>query len=71
MFMQSTGKWVLPVVLLLALAAGPVHAGEPKIVVKETTHDFGTVRQGWVLTHVFTFTNTGNDTLFIRKVAAG
>ena len=40
---------------------GPVAALE----FEETTFDFGTVEQGGTVTHVFTFTNTGNQPLII------
>jgi hypothetical protein len=52
--------------LLAGLAAG---GGAPKITFKETTWDFGKVKQGEAAVHEFVFTNEGNDTLTIEKVS--
>ncbi len=47
-------------------------SGEPpKISFKETTKDFGKVRQGEELKTEFSFTNTGKGELLIEKVKAG
>ncbi len=43
----------------------------PKIVFKETEHDFGTEISGAELKHTFSFKNEGEGTLFIEKVKAG
>lgn len=40
----------------------------PKIVFKEESWDFGSVKQGKVLTHVFVFKNEGDKTLKIDRV---
>ena len=40
-----------------------------KIHFNETTHDFGKVKEGDTLSHVFTVTNTGKDPLFIFKIS--
>ncbi|HEU4717063.1 MAG TPA: DUF1573 domain-containing protein, partial [Bacteroidia bacterium] len=43
-------------------------ANAPVITFDETTHDFGTVVQGTVVTHEFRFTNTGKTPLVITNV---
>ena len=40
----------------------------PKLVMKETSHDFGKVPRGPELQYNFKFTNKGNATLVIEKV---
>jgi len=40
----------------------------PKIKLKENSWDFGRVKQGKILTHIFIFNNTGNAPLVIKKV---
>lgn len=35
---------------------------------EEATHDFGTIKEGEIVTHVFTFTNTGDEVLFLTNV---
>ncbi len=59
----------IPVCLLLA---GPLISSEqgPKIIFQEEIKDFGKVNQGDVLTHIFVFTNQGNENLEIKKVDA-
>jgi hypothetical protein len=37
---------------------------------KETEYDFGTIKQGDVVDHTFTFTNTGNSPLVIESASA-
>ena len=51
---------------LVSLASA---AGTPKIKFKETTWDFGKIKQGEVASHEFVFTNEGDDTLTIEKVS--
>jgi len=42
----------------------------PLVEFDQTTFDFGTTSQDKVIEHVFTLTNTGKSTLYIRKIAA-
>ena len=42
----------------------------PRVAFDRTSHDFGTIPQGKVVTTEFTFTNTGQSTLNIRKTKA-
>ncbi len=37
---------------------------------KEETHDFGTLKEGPVATHIFEFTNVGNEPLIIQNASA-
>jgi hypothetical protein len=48
------------------LASG---AAAPKVKFKETTWNFGKVKQGELLTHEFVFVNEGDGTLVIKKVS--
>ena len=43
-------------------------ANGPKMVLAEETFNFGTIKQGEVIEHDFTFKNDGKETLEIRKV---
>ena len=40
----------------------------PALEVKEDYFDFGDIKQGAVVEHVFEFTNTGDSTLLLQKV---
>ncbi len=40
----------------------------PVLIFSETSYDFGTIRKDTVVTHIFTFSNMGTDTLFIKRV---
>lgn len=42
----------------------------PVMTFKETEYDFGTIKQGKVVDHTFTFTNTGNSPLVIESASA-
>jgi hypothetical protein len=59
---------------VLALAAALISAeaipatGQPKIKFKETSWNFGRVKQGELLSHEFIFSNEGDATLIIQKV---
>jgi hypothetical protein len=53
----------------LLFTGEPLLAGkEAKIKFNEESWDFGNVKQGKILTHVFVFQNTGNSPLLINKV---
>ncbi len=43
----------------------------PKISFNELHHDFGRVKQGSTVEHVFTFRNIGEGVLKIKKLKAG
>ena len=62
------------VMLLLTLGAIFVYeaqAGEPKILIPETTFDFGLVPAGSVVSHHYLVRNMGTDTLKIKSVSPG
>ncbi len=42
----------------------------PVISFKETEHDFGTIKDGEVVNHTFTFTNTGKSPLIIESATS-
>lgn len=54
--------------LLVFAQQAPKAAFGPVLTLKETSHDFGDIRQGDVVEHVFEFTNTGNEPLIIQDV---
>lgn len=45
-------------------------ANAPDIQVSETNHDFGTAKNGDILTHTFKITNNGKSNLILHKVKA-
>lgn len=45
-----------------------VSDGTPRIQFEEITYDFGQVREGIKVTHVYTFKNVGTDTLVIGEI---
>jgi hypothetical protein len=51
-------------------AATPANPNAPTMSFKETVYDFGTVKQGEVINHTFTFTNTGKEPLIIENASA-
>jgi hypothetical protein len=54
----------VPVEEVIAPPVGPT----TEISFTETTFDFGTIEEGTVVTHVFTFTNAGNEPLILTDV---
>jgi hypothetical protein len=62
----------IPFLLILAclLFSGvSIFAGQgPKIKFREESKDFGKMKQGKVLTHIFIFKNEGDETLVINRV---
>ena len=59
---------VIAVAAVLAAVSLWAQAGKPRAVFKETTHDFGKVKQGDVVTHEFAFKNDGSAPLVVEKV---
>ena len=50
------------------LSADLVKDGKkPKMTFTETSHDFGTITDGEIVTHTFEFTNTGEGDLIISE----
>ena len=64
--MRKTGS----VVLLMMFAIGSALMAAPQIHVDNENYDFGEVREGSVVTHVFTLSNTGDEPLVISDVWA-
>lgn len=62
----------IPLFLVLAcllLSGSFMFAGKgPKIKFREEAKDFGKMKQGKVLTHIFVFKNEGDETLVINRV---
>lgn len=52
------------------VAAPSANPNAPVMSFKETVYDFGTVKQGEVINHTFTFTNTGKEPLVIENASA-
>jgi len=63
-------KKVLPAIIVFCLAIAAAAYGSPKIHVEESTYDFGSILEGFAVTHVFTIENTGDEVLEIERVAA-
>jgi hypothetical protein len=64
----------LMALLLLLITVSPAVSEEqrlPKAVVLEKRFDFGTVREGDIITHSFKIANQGEDTLTIARVQPG
>ena len=69
MLMKKTRILMLVVAAVAITAAG--YAGElpgPRIYVKESHFDFGTVRPGAQPEHIFEIKNVGNEVLDIQRV---
>jgi hypothetical protein len=70
---RRTAFVILAAIAVLAPAAArPSAAGgarEPRIKFQQATWDFGKIKQGDIASHEFVFTNEGDDTLKIEKVA--
>jgi rhodanese-related sulfurtransferase len=63
-------KKALPAIIVFCLAIAGAAYGSPKIHVEEPIYDFGSVLEGFAVTHAFTLRNTGSETLEIYRVAA-
>jgi hypothetical protein len=59
---------LIPVAVLLFASAAVAQAKKPRAVYDATSHDFGKVKQGEVVTHEFVFKNEGEAVLVIEKV---
>ena len=59
---------VTPVTTLFAIV--DVAVGVPKFTFNEEEHNFGDIRDGDIVSHVFRFTNTGDAPLIISKATA-
>ncbi len=62
------GAVIVPVAALLFASGALAQAKKPRAVFKATTHDFGKIKQGDVVSHEFVFKNEGDATLVIDKV---
>ncbi|MBN1633114.1 MAG: DUF1573 domain-containing protein [Ignavibacteria bacterium] len=64
------GLAIIAVIMVFAINNSNVSAYQkgPKIIFKETVHDFGKVPQGPSLQYNFKFTNKGNSTLRIERI---
>ncbi|MGZ5487442.1 MAG: DUF1573 domain-containing protein [Candidatus Aminicenantales bacterium] len=62
-----SGAVIAAAAVLLAAAAW-AQAPKPRAVFKETSHDFGKVKQGDVVSHEFVFKNEGGAPLLVEKV---
>ncbi len=61
---------VVALLLMLAIAAfSQAATGTPKLVIKETEHNFGEIKKGVNATYTFTFKNEGKADLEIKRVA--
>lgn len=63
-------KKILPCILFFILSLEIFCSAKSIILFEKTVHDFGKVNKESVLKHVFTFKNTGKDTLVIERVNA-
>jgi hypothetical protein len=54
---------------VLVVAASALADGQPKIKFKESSWNFGKLKQGEAVSHEFVFTNEGDSTLIIKRVA--
>lgn len=65
---RRLGAVLLAAAAAVSLAAAPSQTQKPRAVFKATVHDFGTVKQGDVVSCEFLFKNEGGATLVIEKV---
>jgi len=63
-------KKPLPAIIAFCLAIATAAYGSPRIHVEGPIYDFGSVLEGFAVTHVFTIENTGDEALEIDRVAA-
>ena len=58
----------LLIVIVFLLMYGTIASGQPRIKFEETVYDFGLVKEGKNITHVYRFQNVGDQTLKDIKV---
>lgn len=58
------------VVNINASASGRSDGKLPKLVFSDTNYDFGSIKEGEVVTHIFTYKNEGNGELVISNATA-
>jgi len=63
-------KKALPAIIVFCLAIAGAAYGSPKIHAEEPIYDFGSVLEGFAVTHAFTLQNTGSEILEIARVSA-
>jgi len=63
-------KVICLAVFLVVLISGSILAA-PKMTIKESSFDFGTVPQNSTISHIFWLYSTGDDTLKILNVVPG
>jgi rhodanese-related sulfurtransferase len=61
-------KKIVILFLLSILGAGIIVAAAPKIEVDNATLDFGEVKEGDLVTHIYVLTNAGDEPLVIEKI---
>ncbi len=65
---RRLGAVIVPVAVLLFASGAVAQAKKPLAVFEATSHDFGKVKQGDVLSHEFVFKNGGGAPLVVDKV---
>jgi hypothetical protein len=68
---RTARRLAAPVLIVAALAfaaAAPAQGTKPRAVFKATSHDFGKVKQGDVVSHDFTFRNEGGAPLVVERI---
>lgn len=53
---------------VFSLATAVAQTSGPQLVWEKSTHDFGTVQEGSVVSHTFQFTNKGKEPLILTAV---
>lgn len=62
---------VMVLLILGVILVCQAQAGEPKILIPETSFNFGLVPAGSVVSHYYLTKNMGTDTLKIKAVSPG
>ncbi|MBS3742167.1 MAG: DUF1573 domain-containing protein [Candidatus Cloacimonetes bacterium] len=59
------------IILLFAIFIVSFLSAEPQISLKEETYDFGEIKEkDGRVSHKFVFTNTGDDSLIVKRVSS-
>lgn len=66
-YLSNLLLFAIVTVLPLGLAFGQ-EANGPRLKMAELSYDFGTVKSGLKMSHLFEFSNSGDDVLVIEKV---